>query len=368
MSHSFEDRSFSPATGVGDAVRTPSLLSSQRGLLAGLLISTLLLAACAISPPLSGAANGQGDAFNGAIADLNDYILPTPEPTTEPELTVIVDTGGARANIRSGPGTEFPIVGKANSNQALKVLSRSEDNGWWQICCISTDAAGNATPASQNGEDTSGWIANSVVRPSGEGDAVAVSRPVFGPDLSADWSVDWKCGSERCEVKSCSADVQAKVSRPANQQLLPIEHQVVWDDACFDTDSWVFDVNQFTGQENTGEYKDNFLYSYWLGHNPGVANGVYQLDDGKAAEVYCSGPHQVEVEEGGGWTTVYEGNTCHDMRTGMLVYLSYNKRWLFTGEFEGETYNRAYFGDFETLEQKLVKTNAELAFVEPKKR
>jgi hypothetical protein len=44
--------------------------------------------------------------------------------------------------------------------------------------------------------------------------------------------------------------------------------------------------------------------------------------------------------------------------------MAYNKRWLYTGDFEGETYEREYFGDFETLEQKLVETDAELFFVE----
>jgi hypothetical protein len=148
--------------------------------------------------------------------------------------------------------------------------------------------------------------------------------------------------------------------------MLAVEHTVTWDDACFDTDSWVFEANQYTGRERTGEHQDNFLYSYWLGQQPGAPNGVYTMQAGRADAVYCSGPHEVEIEEGGGWTTVYEGNTCHDIRTGMLVYLSYNKRWLFTGEYEGEEYERAYFGDFETLEQKLVDTNVELFFVRKK--
>ncbi|MCB0093224.1 MAG: hypothetical protein KDE54_35290, partial [Caldilineaceae bacterium] len=76
--------------------------------------------------------------------------------------------------------------------------------------------------------------------------------------------------------------------------------------------------------------------------------------------------HTLEVEEGDGWSTVYIGNTCHDVRTGMLLDLSYEKRWLYTGEFEGKTYNREYFGDFETLEQHLADTNAVLYDVESK--
>ena len=74
---------------------------------------------------------------------------------------------------------------------------------------------------------------------------------------------------------------------------------------------------------------------------------------------------QVELNEGNGWTSVYQGNTCHDVRTGMLVLLSYTKRWLYTGEFDGNTYDKAYFGDNETLVQRLSDTNVEMAEVVP---
>jgi hypothetical protein len=366
MIYSLEGHASDTTYGVGRRMRLFPFSLSLRGILFTSLLLIPFLAACAINPSLQ-ATQSQGDAFNGAIADLDDYLMPTPEPTIEAELAVTVDTGGARANIRGGPGTSFPIVGKANPGESFEVLARSEDNTWWQVCCIRTDANGNPTPAEQAKEDGAGWLADSVVRPAGPSEAVAISHPIFANDLNAKWAVDWECGSERCEVKRCAATVTATVNRQATQSLLPIEHQVVWDDECFDTDTWVFDVNQYNGQERTGEFKDNFLYSYWLGSAPGPANGVYTLENGKAAAVFCSGPHEVEVEEGGGWTTVYEGNTCHDVRTGMLVYLSYNKRWLFTGEYEGERYERAYFGDFETLEQKLVDTNAELSFVAKKR-
>ncbi len=340
-------------------------ISTRSVSLFSLTFGLLLLSACSFNTPSTNSTVPQVSAFGGVIDDLNGYVLPIPTPTVEPDLTVIVDTGGARANIRSGPGTNFPIIGKGNNGEAYEVLATSEDNSWWQICCITIGADGLPFVAADD-EDSSGWVADSVVRPAGEAEGISVSRPIFQGDLSADWEVEWECGSERCEVNQCGAIVQARINRAAAQQLLPIDHEVVWDDACFDSDSWVFEVNQFTGRERTGEYEDNFLYSYWLGREPGEANGVYRLDNGNAVAVYCSGPHEVEIEEGGGWTSVYEGNTCHDVRTGMLVYLTYNKRWLFTGEYEGETYERAYFGDFETLEQKLVESNAELLFVTPR--
>ena len=46
------------------------------------------------------------------------------------------------------------------------------------------------------------------------------------------------------------------------------------------------------------------------------------------------------------------------------MLLNYTKRWLFTGEFDGNTYDRAYFGDSEALQQTLDDTNLELLLVE----
>jgi hypothetical protein len=381
------------------AAQTPNARLGERRPIAWLAVLFLLfiLVGCAANPDMQGAAapQPQTDPLNGVIDDLNNYVLPTPAPTQEVELSVVVSTQGSRANIRGGPGTTFPIIGKANPGDTFEVVARSEDNTWWQICCVSeqnaaaaavttpvtttdtltttgaatdTVATAEATPANAETDTETdsaglGWLADSVVRVAGEDDTVAISRPVFDTDFSADWTVDWQCGSERCEVQQCTANVTASVEQGPSQQLLSVNHEVVWADECFAQDAWVFEVNQYTGREESGEYEDNFLYSYWTGAEPGRPNGVYELENGETAAVYCSGPHEVEVEEGGGWTTVYEGNTCHDVRTGMLVYMAYNKRWLYTGDFEGETYEREYFGDFETLEQKLVETNAELFFV-----
>ncbi|MEZ4861793.1 MAG: SH3 domain-containing protein [Caldilineaceae bacterium] len=323
----------------------------------------ILLTGCTIAPPTGEAATGAAetippapDTFGGLVKPITDYVLPAPTPTTEPDTTVIVATNGARANVRGGPGLNFPIIAKANPGDSFQVVGKSDDDQWWEICCVPGDTG--ASDAEANG-----WLANSVVRLAGDGD-VPVTEKLLDQDLQVKWEVDWHCGSERCEVKQCNATVEANVGRAPAQQSLAIEHQVTWDDTCFATDSWVFDVNQFSGKERTGEYENNFLYGYWLGRDPGQANGVYTLPDGSNIAVWCAGPHTVEIEEGGGWTTVYEGNTCHDVRTGMLVLLSYNKRWLFTGDFEGQSYERAYFGDNESLQQQLVETNVELATVE----
>ncbi len=54
---------------------------------------------------------------------------PQPEPT-QPTAFVEVDL----LNLRSGPGTDFPIVGTANINTALAIVGRHPDHAdWWQV-------------------------------------------------------------------------------------------------------------------------------------------------------------------------------------------------------------------------------------------
>ena len=333
-----------------------------------LLLVVLLMSGCtastanlpAVAPPVSAA--GPVGAIPSIVAPLSAYAVPKPiatptAPAQKDTLTVTVATQGVRANLRSGPGTSFAVITKAEPGSAFTVTAKSDDGRWYQVNFGAGDKAQKA------------WVSADIVKVGGTGDvpiAASTSEVLLNGDLSTQWKVDWSCNSERCEIKKCAADVAAKVNRQPSNNFLPVEHTVTWDDTCFNTDSWTFDVDQVTGKERTGEADQNFLYGYWLGANPGEANGVFPLDGKRGVVVHCSGPHSVEIEEGGGWTTVYDGNTCHDVKTGTLVYLSYTKRWLYTGDFEGKTYDRAYFGDSEKLEQKLAETNIELDFVEKK--
>lgn len=350
--------------------------------LAGTIIFFLLvLAACTAAPGttpnLASFATPQANlpiesVLNYEVAfpsptPLPTESLPTPTPSAgEEKQYAVVTTTNARANLRDSAATSGNIVGKGNPGDAFEVIGQTSDGQWYEVCCVA-------------GTDKSGWVAASVVRITSEPGVVVntsvssstvqtATEALLNSDLTAKWSVDWQCGSERCTVKQCSATVEASVKRPNNSQWLPIEHNVTWDKTCFSTDNWVFDVDRLTGQERTGEYKNNFLYSYWLGANPGDASGVLPLNATQGVLVHCSEPQEVEISEGGGWISVYAGTTCHDLRTGMLVYMRYDKRWLFSGDFDGQKYDRAFFGDTETLEQKLVESNIQLSYVQKAKK
>lgn len=340
----------------------------------------LLLAGCGTTSVSESLAPTAGPPIieNRLIDDLADYVAPTPTPEPEAEQAdeaaaedaedeaaqnlVVVNTQGARANLRSAPTLDAEIIGKGNPGTIWQIISASEDGEWYQICCLegANDAEGQAT--------TPAWVASSVVTATtGVADfalpAESVGEPLLADGMEARWEVDWACGSDRCAVSECTATVTATADSP-NQQYLQVEHGLVWEDGCFEEDSWIFEVDRYSGEERTGDFVNNFLYSYWIGGEPGEANGVYRYDDDLGIAVWCSEPSDVEIEEGDGWTSVYEGSTCHDIKSGALVLLEYTKRWLYTGEYDGTTYNRSYFGDSETLEQRLVETNIDMAFMQ----
>lgn len=325
-----------------------------------------VLAGCSVSPQsLSSGASAVAAPVPEALADVIEPVsayalpkpaglVPTPTPSPAITLTATISTQNIRANLRSGPGTNTTIVTKANPGEVFAVVGKS-DNGLWYELALTAPLSGTA------------WISAELVRV-GDGTVpvTASADALLDKALKAEWSVDWSCFSERCPIPTCAASVTAEVNRDSTDNFLPVEHTVVWNDGCFNADAWTFEVDQLTGKERNGEADANFLYSYWLGVKPGDANGVYPLDNDQGIMVYCSGPDKVEIEEGGGWTTVYEGNTCHDVATGMLVYMNYVKRWLYSGDFEGKTYDRAYFGDSERLVQRLADTTAPVSLVEKK--
>lgn len=336
----------------------------QRSIVAlGLFVMVLVLAGCAQGLPLpeqeaAAASDVPETATDSRLRDISAADLEDPEPVLIPEVTALVITEGSRANVRSGPELNAPIVAKANPGDEFQVTGMSEDGEWFQICCI-------PGPADEGDEATeTAWLAEVVIALEGNADAIPVVESLLPEDLASTWQVEWSCGSTRCDVRECDARVHASSDGSETDQWLRIEYDVEWDDSCFEPDNWTFEVDQFTGSERSGEFVDNFLYNYWMGEQPGPATNVFMMDDGRGVAVWCSGPHEFEIEEGDGWTTLYQGNTCHDVRTGELVMLNYTKRWLYTGEFEGQAYERAYFGDYETLDQYLVDTNAELFYID----
>ncbi len=130
----------------------------------------------------------------------------------EEDVTVVVATGGSRANIRSDASLSGAIIAKANDGEVLAVIGQSDDGAWWQVAGFSDPAA------------SEGWISDSVVVPGGADDQVAVvsSEALFDGDLGAIWDIEWECDSEeeRCTIDNCTAVVTAGINRAGDGQFL----------------------------------------------------------------------------------------------------------------------------------------------------
>ena len=261
-------------------------------------------------------------------------------------------------NIRSGPSIDFQIVAKAVEGNTFTTTGKSEE-GWWRICCVDGDGDGD-------GEDEriqAAWISQIVVTPDERAEALPTLFPLFPEDLAASWNVQYECGSRRCAVNECAAVSRTEINNRRDLRWLEINRIVTWEEACGEDSTWPHQIDRIEGTERYPNSTGLFFFNYWLGPSPGDANALFHLDTGEEIEVWCSNEQEAEVAEESGWTTVYNGSTCHDVRTGMLVSMQYTKRWFFTGEFEGDRYDRAYFGDFEVYRVKLDQTNALLSIV-----
>ncbi|MBI1876876.1 MAG: SH3 domain-containing protein [Chloroflexi bacterium] len=65
-------------------------------------------------------------------------------------------------NIRSGPGTNYTVIGSLNANAPVRVIGRNPDTSWWQI---------------EITDGSIGWVASSVVSASNTDSVPAVAAP-----------------------------------------------------------------------------------------------------------------------------------------------------------------------------------------------
>jgi hypothetical protein len=79
----------------------------------------------------------------------------------------IADVRGTRLNVRSGPGTQHAIVGKAGDGEELAIVARSLDSAWLQV--VRDDLPEGA-----------GWVTAARVRVDGSVSELPVSAAVFG--------------------------------------------------------------------------------------------------------------------------------------------------------------------------------------------
>ena len=240
---------------------------------------------------------------------------------------------------------EFDVVGTASQGTALDVFGSNSDRAWWQVCCV-------------NGKH--GWVSQAVATFQGDPSAVPVVPPLIPDDLEATWAVRWECHAEGCVQEECLGQSQANTLQVRSTRWLEVKREATWVEQCGEREEWIAQVDRYTGQERQTTGGDAPLFNIFAGVNPGPENrGIDLLD--RRLSLWCTDKRTKEVKQEKGWTVVFEGEACYDRQSGVLATMQYLKRWLFTGDFEGKTYDRQYFGDYEVYQQILTGTNAPLS-------
>jgi hypothetical protein len=274
---------------------------------------------------------------------------------TDTLWTASVTIKNAQVNIRSGPGLDYQPIAIIGADTIFKTYGKTAD-GWWRVCCFQgiDDVPDQPTQPA--------WVSEDVVDANADAIALPILESIFPESVNAVWDVNYQCGSDTCVERTCTATVTANQQNDLDQFWLIIDRQVVWVDNCGQDSVWRHQLDQFDGRDLYATQTDIFLNDYWRGTNLGKANSFFMYPDGRKVMAWCDAQLFGEVEQSDGWSNTYSGTACYDVRTGTLLSMRYVKRWLFSGEFAGEQYNRAYSGDFEMYEVTLNKTNIELAF------
>lgn len=102
--------------------------------------STLQPTRSATAPPTSAATPASPPA-TGPAATGTSAVAPT-----------LAQVPSGPVNLRSGPGSAYPVLGLAPAGGIYPVMARSADGEWWQVCCV------GSAPA---------WVASSVISVTG---------------------------------------------------------------------------------------------------------------------------------------------------------------------------------------------------------
>jgi len=121
--------------------------------------------AVALAPTASPTATVTSTPKPTATATPDRTATATSSPTAEPERVAQVDeTLTANINVRSGPGTGYPVVTQFEPGHEAFVVGQNEEESWWQVSLTDEPEEPGAT----------GWIFGELVSVNGNDDEIPV--------------------------------------------------------------------------------------------------------------------------------------------------------------------------------------------------
>jgi uncharacterized protein YgiM (DUF1202 family) len=121
--------------------------SESRGWVSAALIVPNFTAEQAAALPVSDSAVTAESLAATSAATTTTTIAATPVPGSLPG-----SVAGVNLNVRQGPGTDQPVVGKLRAADAVSVLGRNAAGDWLYICCAGTPL-------------TNGWVSAQFITP-----------------------------------------------------------------------------------------------------------------------------------------------------------------------------------------------------------
>lgn len=149
---------FTP-TPVQPATATPEPAAAQSAVIT-------VAAAVPAEPAVATAVTATTSTTATAAVTTANPAAASPTPAVTPSLKVETDI----VNVRSGPGTNFGLVGTANLGEKFAIVGRNADRSWYQICCV-------------NGQQ--GWVNSELTDEDNEELAPLVDVPVAQPVAAA---------------------------------------------------------------------------------------------------------------------------------------------------------------------------------------
>lgn len=95
--------------------------------------------------------------------------IPTATPITEPRAKA-----DRVVNLRTGPGTNYPVAGSMKVGDVYNIVGRTADRSWLQVCCVG---------------ETFAWVAASVVSATGDLSTVRLVQDIPTPPPAPPTSV-----------------------------------------------------------------------------------------------------------------------------------------------------------------------------------
>lgn len=133
-------------------------------------------AEAAVTTTLTGTQAATGTtAVTGTAPVTGATATTTTAVTTAPVAPALAATPSLKVetdllNVRSGPGTDYGLVGSAEMGQTFNIVGRNADGSWYQICCV-------------NGQQ--GWVNSELTDEDNEELAPVVAAPAAPQPVAA---------------------------------------------------------------------------------------------------------------------------------------------------------------------------------------